>query len=74
MPDSELTFEKYKENIDTVYKDLLEAGWKWEEIENTEIFELYRILNQSKSKNVKTVGANESLIGAITGTDPRDAG
>ncbi|WMM14392.1 MULTISPECIES: hypothetical protein [Staphylococcus] len=43
------------------------------EIDNTEIFELLRILHakNKKQSKVKKVGANESLIGAITGKDPR---
>nr|WP_263313611.1 hypothetical protein [Mammaliicoccus sp. Marseille-Q6498] len=46
------------------------------DIDNTDIYELLRIMNSTPSKdsNVKTVKANESLIGAITGTDPRNAG
>lgn len=61
------------QNIDIIYQDLLEAGWKMPEIDNTEIFELIRILESKNNKNskVKKVGKNESLIGAITGKDPR---
>jgi hypothetical protein len=47
------------------------------EIDETDIYELLRIMNldsTSQDKEVKTVKANESLIGAITGTDPRKAG
>ncbi|WP_142920324.1 hypothetical protein [Staphylococcus gallinarum] len=68
-----MTFESMSKNVDIIYQDLLEAGWKMTDIDNTEIFELIRILqlkNKKESKS-KTVGANESLIGAITGKDPR---
>ncbi|WP_268222196.1 hypothetical protein [Staphylococcus ureilyticus] len=43
------------------------------EIDNTEIFELLRILQDKNNKQSKTkkVKVNESLIGAITGKDPR---
>ncbi|WP_167697132.1 hypothetical protein [Staphylococcus agnetis] len=46
------------------------------EIDETEIFELLRILNSkhAKEEKVTKVGANESLIGAITGKDPRATG
>lgn len=61
------------QNIDIIYQDLLDAGWKMSEIDNTEIFELLRILHakNKKQSKVKKVDANESLIGAITGKDPR---
>ncbi|NHM92481.1 hypothetical protein [Staphylococcus sp. 10602379] len=64
------------ENIDTIYQQLLENGWKMNEIDETEIFELLRILNSkhAKEEKVTKVGANESLIGAITGKDPRATG
>lgn len=63
-------------NIDIIYQDLLEAGWKMPEIDNTEIFELIRILESKNNKNSKTkkVEKNESLIAAITGKDPRKEG
>ncbi|ARM68385.1 MULTISPECIES: hypothetical protein [Staphylococcus] len=62
-------------NIDVIYQDLLEAGWKMTEIDNTEIFELLRILQDKNNKQSKTkkVKVNESLIGAITGKDPRQS-
>ncbi|MEX5914504.1 hypothetical protein AB6G74_09415 [Staphylococcus ureilyticus] len=62
-------------NIDVIYQDLLEAGWKMTEIDNTEIFELLRILQDKNNKQSKTkkVNGNESLIGAITGKDPRQS-
>ncbi|MDW4052642.1 hypothetical protein QI258_06470 [Staphylococcus saprophyticus] len=62
-------------NIDVIYQELLEAGWKMTEIDNTEIFELLRILQDKNSKQSKTkkVKVNESLIGAITGKDPRQS-
>ncbi|WP_198644566.1 hypothetical protein [Staphylococcus chromogenes] len=46
------------------------------EIDDTEIFELLRILNAKNQKDskVKKVGKNESLIAAITGKDPRATG
>lgn len=46
------------------------------EIDDAEIFELLRILNAKNQKDskVKKVGKNESLIGAITGKDPRATG
>lgn len=45
------------------------------EIDNTEIFELLRILQDKNNKQSKTkkVNGNESLIGAITGKDPRQS-
>ncbi|GEQ01985.1 MULTISPECIES: hypothetical protein [Staphylococcus] len=45
------------------------------EIDNTEIFELLRILQDKNNKQSKTkkVKVNESLIGAITGKDPRQS-
>ncbi|MCE5003198.1 hypothetical protein ACWEXP_00965 [Staphylococcus pseudoxylosus] len=60
-------------NVEVVYQDLLEAGWKMSEIDDAEIFEMLRILNNKNKKEskVKKVSASESLIGAITGKDPR---
>ncbi|MCI2788446.1 hypothetical protein ACUXSK_001640 [Staphylococcus warneri] len=41
------------------------------EIDNTDIYQLLRIMNNKKKSKTKKVGKNESLIGAITGKDPR---
>lgn len=49
----------------------MENGWKMPEIDNTDIYQLLRIMNDKKDTKAKKVGANESLIGAITGQDPR---
>ncbi|ASN69335.1 hypothetical protein 10S14_13 [uncultured Caudovirales phage] len=49
----------------------MENGWKMPEIDNTDIYQLLRIMNDKKDTKSKKVGANESLIGAITGQDPR---
>ena len=37
-------------NVDIIYQDLLEAGWKMTDIDNTEIFELIRILQLKNKK------------------------
>ncbi|WP_267895087.1 UPF0158 family protein [Staphylococcus pasteuri] len=76
MDDSKLkaedfTYEKQSEYLDTLYKELMENGWKMPEIDNTDIYQLLRIMNDKKDTKTKKVGANESLIGAITGQDPR---
>lgn len=41
------------------------------EIDNTDIYQLLRIMNNKKKSKTKKVGKNESLIEAITGKDPR---
>ncbi|MEN4428523.1 MULTISPECIES: UPF0158 family protein [Staphylococcus] len=79
MDDSRLkpedfTYEKQSEYLDTLYKELMENGWKMPEIDNTDIYQLLRIMNDKKDAKVKKVGANESLIAAITGKDPREEG
>ena len=43
------------------------------DIDNTDIFEMLRIMNAQKQSKTKQVNASESLIGAITGQDPRKA-
>ncbi|WNM55238.1 hypothetical protein CoNPh26_CDS0151 [Staphylococcus phage S-CoN_Ph26] len=53
----------------------MENGWKMPEIDNTDIYQLLRIMNDKKDAKTKKVGANESLIDfAITGKDPREEG
>lgn len=52
----------------------MENGWKMPEIDNTDIYQLLRIMNDKKDAKVKKVGANESLIAAITSKDPREEG
>ncbi|MDW4460817.1 hypothetical protein QI042_10280 [Staphylococcus saprophyticus] len=42
------------QNIDIIYQDLLDAGWKMSEIDNTEIFELLRILHAKNKNKVKS--------------------
>ena len=49
----------------------MENGWKMPEIDNTDIYQLLRIMNNKKKSKTKRVSKNESLIGAITGKDPR---
>ena len=46
----DLTFESMSKNVDIIYQDLLEAGWKMTDIDNTEIFELIRILQLKNKK------------------------
>lgn len=41
------------------------------EIDNTDIYQLLRIMNNKKKSKTKVVSANESMIAAITGEDPR---
>ena len=48
----------------------MENGWKMPEIDNTDIYQLLRIMNNKKKSKTKKV-KNESLIEAITGKDPR---
>ncbi|MGD3158265.1 UPF0158 family protein [Staphylococcus cohnii] len=76
MDDSRLkpedfTYEKQSEYLDTLYKELMENGWKMPEIDNTDIYQLLRIMNDKKKSKTKVVSANESMIAAITGEDPR---
>lgn len=40
-------------NVEVVYQDLLEAGWKMSEIDDAEIFEMLRILNNKNKKESK---------------------
>lgn len=49
----------------------MENGWKMPEIDNTDIYQLLRIMNNNKKSKTKRVSKNESLIAAITGKDPR---
>lgn len=51
-----------------------ELEYKFHEIDETDIYQLTRMMMKGRDKNSKTtkVKANESLIGAITGRDPRD--
>ncbi|WP_278925339.1 hypothetical protein [Staphylococcus auricularis] len=51
--------------------ELYKAGYKDHEIQEADIYELLRIITQNSDKKSKTVKKNESLIGAITGRDPR---
>ncbi|UVD90819.1 MAG: UPF0158 family protein [Staphylococcus haemolyticus] len=71
LTNEDFTYEKQSEYLDTLYKELMENGWKMPEIDNTDIYQLLRIMNNKKKSKVKQVSANESLIGAITGKDPR---
>ncbi|EHY92690.1 MULTISPECIES: hypothetical protein [Staphylococcus] len=47
------------------------GGWKMPEIDDADIYQMLRIMNNKKKSNTKVVGKDESLIGAITGKDPR---
>lgn len=48
-------------------------GYKDHEIQQSDFYEMIRIIMQTSDKQSKTtrVKKNESLIGAITGKDPR---
>ncbi|MCG3401688.1 hypothetical protein K0017_05055 [Staphylococcus massiliensis] len=50
---------------------MMENDWKMTDIDNMDIYQFLRIMNNKKKKDTKVVGKNESLIGAITGKDPR---
>nr|WP_313958968.1 UPF0158 family protein [Staphylococcus arlettae] len=68
----DFTFEKQSEYLDTLYKELMEnGGWKMPEIDDADIYQMLRIMNNKKNSKTKTVGKNESLIAAITGKDPK---
>ena len=41
------------------------------EIDDADIYQMLRIMNNKKKSNTKVVGKDESLIGAITGKDSR---
>ncbi|MEX6128602.1 hypothetical protein [Staphylococcus saprophyticus] len=51
-----------------------ELGYKFHEIDETDIYQLTRMMMKGKQNNSKVtkVKSNESLIGAITGRDPRE--
>lgn len=41
------------------------------EIDDADIYQMLRIMNNKKNSKTKTVGKNESLIAAITGKNPK---
>lgn len=41
------------------------------EIDDADIYQMLRIMNNKKKSNTKVVGKNESLIAAITGKNPK---
>ncbi|PTH60485.1 hypothetical protein BU600_10215 [Staphylococcus arlettae] len=51
----------------------MENGWKMPDIDNADIYQMLRIMNDKKKSKTKRVGKNDSLIGAITGKDPRQS-
>lgn len=53
--------------------ELYKMGYKDHEIQQADFYEMIRIIMQTSDKQSKTtrVKKNESLIGAITGKDPR---
>ncbi|MEX6340825.1 UPF0158 family protein [Staphylococcus arlettae] len=73
LKNEDFTFEKQSEYLDTLYKELMENGWKMPDIDNADIYQMLRIMNDKKKSKTKRVGKNDSLIGAITGKDPRQS-
>ncbi|HJG39670.1 MULTISPECIES: UPF0158 family protein [Staphylococcus] len=73
LKSEDFTFEKQSEYLDTLYKELMENGWKMPDIDNADIYQMLRIMNDKKKSKTKRVGKNDSLIGAITGKDPRQS-
>ncbi|MGS0667671.1 UPF0158 family protein [Staphylococcus arlettae] len=71
LKSEDFTFEKQSEYLDTLYKELMENGWKMPDIDNADIYQMLRIMNDKKKSKTKRVGKNESLIEAITGKNPK---
>ncbi|MCE4985417.1 UPF0158 family protein [Staphylococcus arlettae] len=73
LKNEDFSFEKQSEYLDTLYKELMENGWKMPDIDDADIYQMLRIMNDKKKSKTKRVGKNDSLIGAITGKDPRQS-
>jgi len=48
--------------MDKVYRQLLEQGWKMPEIDNADIFDMIRIMNDEKEAEVEKT---ESMLDAF---------
>ena len=63
IDESDLSADKQLEYLDDIYRELLKQGWKFNEIDDTDIYELLRLIN--KNENETKVEKKESMLEAF---------